>query len=59
MHWAWPSVPNGLETSFEAIGGPRQPGEAPPALFPRRDTMLGLECDTVFGAPIPDGPGKP
>ena len=50
----WIMTPNGLETFFERIGRPKQPGEPAPAPFPRPADVLAIEQATVFGEPIPD-----
>ncbi len=54
LHWAWLIVPNGLEAFFEAIGRPRQAGEAAPAPFARPENILEIERNTVFGNPLDD-----
>lgn len=48
LHWLWLIVPNGLEDFFEAIGRPKQPGEATPAPFPRPADVAEIERRTVF-----------
>ena len=58
LTFLWIMTPNGLETFFERIGRPKQPGEPAPAPFPRPADVLAIEQATVFGAPIPDPGGN-
>ena len=44
----WVLAPNGLEDFFRRIGRRREPGEAPPAPFPRPDDVKRIEQETVF-----------
>jgi mannose-6-phosphate isomerase-like protein (cupin superfamily) len=58
LTFLWLLLPNGLEAFFRAIGRPRQPGEPPPAPFPRPADVLEIERRTVFAAP-PAAPRTP
>ena len=46
----WVLVPGGLEDFFQAIGRPRQAGEAAPEPFARPENVAEIEAATVFAA---------
>lgn len=48
LKWVWFFMPGGLEDFFEAIGKPRQIGDATPESFARPDDVKAIEEATVF-----------
>lgn len=50
LRWVWLILPNGLEEFFRLIGKPRQAGDPVPVNFPRPESVLEIERQTVFAA---------
>ena len=49
LTFMWIFLPGGLDSFFEQIGRPRNPGESAPAPFPRPHNVAEIEARTVFG----------
>ncbi len=49
LKFFWVLLPGGLSEYFQTIGRRREPGEAPPAPFPRPEDIERIERQTVFG----------